>query len=134
MEINYPVTNRQADLPSADVLVAFTNINGAITYVNKKLVAISGFERNELLGANHNLLRHPDMPMEVFEDLWMSLRNGKPWVGLIKNRAKNGDYYWVNAHFTPIRDYEGRIVEYMSVKYAPTPEEISAAEQLYATL
>ena len=77
-------------------------MKGKITYVNQDFLRVSGFSENELLGAPHNIVRHPDMPVEAFEDLWRTLKSGKAWTGVVKNRCKNGDYYWVEANVAPL--------------------------------
>ena len=111
-------------------IVTKTDLKGAITYANESFVSISGFSREELVGHNHNVVRHPDMPPEAFEDLWLTIKAGQPWRGLVKNRSKNGDHYWVEAFVTPIT-VDGRTVGYQSVRNAPKREEVAAAETLY---
>ncbi|MDC6711134.1 PAS domain-containing protein, partial [Leclercia adecarboxylata] len=104
-----------------------------MTYANPDFVAISGFTEDELLGEHHNTVRHPDMPEAAFADLWQTLQANKSWMGVVKNRCKNGDHYWVSAFATPVcRD--GKVVEYQSVRTRPQPEQIQAAEALYAQL
>lgn len=111
-------------------IVTKTDLRGVITYANPAFVEISGFTRAELIGAHHNIVRHPDMPAAAFADLWRTVKAGAPWRGLVKNRTKTGDYYWVDAYVTPLTS-EGKPVGYMSVRTAPTPEARSAAEQHY---
>jgi methyl-accepting chemotaxis protein len=130
MKMNLPVTNNEIPVPEGMLIVSKTNLKGIITDANEEFVRISGFARDELIGKNHNIVRHPDMPPAAFEDLWAKLKAGKPWQGLVKNRAKNGDYYWVEAHVTPITE-GGQTVGYMSVRYAPTRAQIAEAEALY---
>ncbi len=133
MKINEPVTDREVKLRDGQELVTKTNLKGIITYVNPAFIEISGFSRDELLGKNHNVVRHPDMPPAAFKDLWETLKLGRPWSKLVKNRCKNGDYYWVKANVTPIfRD--GEIVEYMSVRTKPSHEEIEQSSVLYSKL
>ena len=110
MKINLPVSQREVAVgPRANIL-STTDLKGVITYVNPDFIAISGFEEDELLGRSHNLVRHPDMPPAAFADLWRTLKAGRSWMGLVKNRCKNGDHYWVSAFATPvIRD--GAVVE-----------------------
>ena len=114
-------------------IVSKTTPKGVITYVNRDFVEISGFTEQELIGQAHNIVRHPDMPQAAFEDLWRTVQQGKPWRGIVKNRCKNGDYYWVEANVTPIWE-NGRVVEYMSVRSKPTTEQIRQAEALYTQL
>ncbi|WP_440075200.1 PAS domain-containing protein, partial [Klebsiella pneumoniae] len=104
-----------------------------MTYVNPDFIKISGFTEEELLGQPHNIVRHPDMPPAAFEHMWSTLKSGRSWMGLVKNRCKNGDHYWVSAYVTPIAK-NGSIVEYQSVRTKPEPEQVLAAEKLYAQL
>ena len=133
MKKNLPVSGRAIPVsPTANIL-STTNLKGAVSYVNADFIAISGFTEEELLGVNHNIVRHPDMPPAAFAHLWQTLKAGKSWMGLVKNRSKNGDHYWVSAYATPVRR-NGEVVEYQSVRTAATPEQTAAAEQLYARL
>ena len=133
MKINLPVTQRDIPVPQNTYLVSQTNLKGIITDANEAFVAISGFTRAELMGSSHNIVRHPDMPAAAFGDMWGSLKAGMPWRGTVKNRAKNGDHYWVDAQIVPIFK-NGEITGYMSVRRAPTRQQIAEAEALYATL
>lgn len=101
--------------------------------VNPDFIKISGFTEEELLGQPHNIVRHPDMPPAAFEHMWSTLKSGRSWMGLVKNRCKNGDHYWVSAYVTPIAK-NGSIVEYQSVRTKPEPEQVLAAEKLYTQL
>jgi aerotaxis receptor len=130
MKINLPVTNVERKLDPSKPVVTKTDLKGQISYANEAFIEISGFSREELLGASHNTVRHPDMPPEAFADLWRCIGAGHPWRGLVKNRCKNGDYYWVEAFVTPITE-NGHRIGYMSVRSAPRSEDIAAAEQLY---
>ena len=131
MKINEPVTDVEIPFPQNDVLVSKTDAKGIITYANPAFVRISGFSESELVGKNHNLVRHPDMPAAAFKDLWDTVKQGDTWTGIVKNRAKSGDYYWVKANVTPITNADGS-VEYMSVRTAPSAAEKEVAEKLYA--
>ena len=133
MKINEPVTDREVKLRDGQELVTKTDLKGTITYVNPDFVEVSGFSQAELVGKNHNIVRHPDMPPAAFKDLWETLKLGRPWSKLVKNRCKNGDYYWVKANVTPIFQ-NGEIVEYMSVRSCPTQAEIEESTALYAKL
>ncbi len=113
------------------MLVSRTDAGGRITFVNKAFIDISGFTEAELIGSPHNLVRHPHMPKEAFADLWATIKGGKPWEGFVKNRAKNGDHYWVRANVTPVVE-QGQIVGYVSIRSKPSREQIAAAERLYA--
>ncbi|WP_333877385.1 methyl-accepting chemotaxis protein [Methylobacter sp.] len=114
-------------------LVSRTDLKGIITYVNYEFVAISGFTRDELMGSSHNIVRHPDMPAAAYEDLWLTLKALRPWQGLVKNRTKSGDYYWVDANVLPVFK-NGKVHEYLSVRRVPKREKIEWAEQLYLQL
>ncbi|MBI5429284.1 MAG: Tar ligand binding domain-containing protein, partial [Nitrosomonadales bacterium] len=130
MRINMPITDREIMLDDDTCIVSRTDIKGRINFINDDFVRISGFQEEELLGAPHNIVRHPDMPPEAYADLWKTLGEGKPWIGLVKNRCKNGDYYWVEAHASPIRDGD-RVIGYMSVRTKPGRDKVMAAENLY---
>ncbi len=130
MRINQPVTSNEYVLRDGESIVSKTNLKGKITYINPYFVEVSGFSEEELLGAPHNIVRHPDMPPEAFADLWQTLRDGIPWTGMVKNRRKNGDYYWVLANVTPIRE-NGQVVGYMSVRTKPSQAQVEAASQIY---
>ncbi|WP_320643258.1 PAS domain-containing protein [Aeromonas veronii] len=114
-------------------MLSTTSPQSHITYVNPDFIKISGFTEEELLGQPHNIVRHPDMPPAAFEHMWSTLKSGRSWMGLVKNRCKNGDHYWVSAYVTPIAK-NGSIVEYQSVRTKPEPEQVLAAEKLYAQL
>ncbi len=130
MKLNGPVTEREVKMKPDTILVTRTDLTGVITYANSTFIEISGYSKDELLGAHHNIVRHPDMPPAAFEDLWKSLKQGQPWTAPVKNRTKSGDYYWVEANVTPVYK-NGAVHEYLSVRYAPSPEQISRAEELY---
>jgi aerotaxis receptor len=128
--INLPVVNEEVLAPADDSIVSTTDPQGRITYVNSVFVAVSGFSREELMGKAHNIVRHPDMPARAFKDLWDTVSAGKPWTGVVKNRCKDGRYYWVVANVAPIFD-GGELVGYSSVRGRPTREQIAAAAALY---
>src|SRR5690606_37129274 len=104
-------------------ILSTTNLKGIITYVNDEFVNFSGFSREELIGQPHNIVRHPDMPAAAFDELWGCLKAGQPWMGLVKNRCKNGGYYWVNAYVTPIFK-DGQVVEFQSLRTRANPEAV----------
>jgi len=133
MKLNHPVTDREVLMKPGTILVTRTNLKGIITYANDAFIEISGFSKDELVGANHNMVRHPDMPPAAFEDLWNCLKAGRPWTAPVKNRTKTGDYYWVEANVTPVFK-NGKVQEYLSVRYAPSREQIQQAESLYEKL
>ncbi|MGZ5052570.1 MAG: methyl-accepting chemotaxis protein [Methylobacter sp.] len=130
MKINQPITNVEHTLSDTDSIVTKTNLKGIITYANEDFIQISGFAKEELIGASHNIVRHPDMPVELFEDLWNSMEAGRPWTGIIKNRCKNGDFYWVSANVTPYYEND-ELVGYMSVRSKPTEKQVEEAAVAY---
>ncbi|NVZ49650.1 methyl-accepting chemotaxis protein [Pseudomonas sp. B6002] len=133
MKINLPVTGRGVDFaPDANIL-STTDLTGAITYANGDFIDVCGYTREELLGSPHNLLRHPDMPPAAFAHMWQTLKSGRSWMGMVKNRCKNGDHYWVSAYATPVTR-EGKTVEYQSVRTKPATHRVAAAERAYAQL
>jgi len=133
LKVNLPVTQREKPFPQGRYLVSKTDLKGSITYANDAFVELSGFSREELIGKNHNLVRHPDMPPQAFEDLWRTVKAGLPWRGTVKNRAKDGDHYWVDAFVVPVRENDAT-VGYMSVRSAPARQTVAAAEALYQRL
>ena len=130
MKINLPVTNNEIELRDDQFIVSKTDLKGLITYVNQDFLDISGFAEAELIGASHNIVRHPDMPPAAFEDLWKTLKAGRPWRGLVKNRCKNGDFYWVEATAMPLKEGE-QTVGYISLRRKGTRAEIEAADAVY---
>jgi aerotaxis receptor len=130
MRTNLPVTSKEHQFGAEECLVSVTDTKGRITYCNGAFVDVSGFARNELLGQPHNLVRHPDMPEEAFRDMWQTLQSGLPWTGIVKNRRKSGDHYWVRANATPMVD-GSTTVGYLSVRTCPTRDEVEGAEALY---
>jgi len=130
VRLNLPVTNIERHLKHGEYIVSKTDLKGRIAYVNGPFMEISGFSEEELLGQSHNIVRHPDMPSEAYADLWNTLRSGKPWQGIVKNRCKNGDHYWVEANANPIWE-NGRIIGYMSLRSKATRAQIETAERFY---
>ncbi|MBW8328073.1 MAG: PAS domain-containing protein, partial [Thiobacillus sp.] len=133
MRSNLPVTNVEYVLKDTETIVSKTDLHGNITYINQDFINISGFSEAELMGQPQNIVRHPDMPVEAFADFWSSLRSGKAWTGLVKNRCKNGDHYWVVANAAPIIENQ-KIVGYASIRMKPTREEVQAAESAYRAI
>ncbi|GHS80068.1 chemotaxis protein [Pseudomonas sp. PAGU 2196] len=133
MRLNLPVTPVEQRFPSGQRLISATDTASHITYCNPEFAAISGYSEAELIGSPHNLVRHPDMPPAVYALMWRYLKAGKSWMGIVKNRCRNGDFYWVNAYVTPILE-DGRVIGYESVRVCPTREQVSRAEALYARL
>lgn len=131
MRNNLPVTQKERTLEAGRILLSRTDLDSRIVFANSAFVNASGFAEAELLGQPHNMVRHPDVPEAVFGDLWTTIRSGKLWNGIVKNRAKNGDHYWVNANVTPIFS-NGAVSGYTSVRIPATRQEITAAEHAYA--
>ena len=130
MKINMPVTQKEVFLEVGETIVSKTDLKGQITYINQTFLDISGFTESELIGQAHNIVRHPDMPTEAFADLWGTLKAGRPWTGMVKNRCKNGDHYWVLANATPFYE-NGSLSGYMSVRTTASREQIDATERAY---
>jgi aerotaxis receptor len=133
MRVNLPITQHEFDYPAEQMLVSTTDTKGFITHCNPAFVAVSGYSSEELIGQNHNLVRHPDMPAAAYKDLWSTVGRGRPWTALVKNRRKNGDHYWVQANITPIMQ-NGKPAGYMSVRIKPERQQIQEAEALYAAM
>jgi len=127
------VTQREYELPDGVTLVSTTDPQGRITHCNREFVEASGFDYDELLGQPHHIVRHPDMPPEAFADMWATIGRGRPWSGLVKNRRKDGDHYWVQANVSPVMK-NGKPAAYMSVRLKPSREQVAAAEALYGKL
>ena len=130
MKINLPVTQKELHLSDDCIILSTTDAKGQITYVNDEFIKYSGFSAEELLGNSHNIVRHPDMPPQAFENLWVTIKANKPWMGLVKNRCKNGDHYWVDAIVTPIV-HNGKITEYQSIRTKASRADIERAERVY---
>ena len=130
MRTNLPVTGHEYAFAPEATLLSVTEPGSHITYANAAFIEVSGFAPQDILGQPHNLVRHPDMPREAFADLWATLKAGKSWTALVKNRRAGGDHYWVRANVTPVVR-GGTLAGYMSVRTQPAREEVQAAEQLY---
>lgn len=125
--------NNEKRFSEGSTLISVTDLQGDIQYCNRDFIDISGYTENELIGSHHNIVRHPDMPKAAFKDLWDTIKDNRAWQGFVKNKCKNGDYYWVNAYVTPIFQ-DGEKVGYQSVRSCPTRDEVKKIESLYATL
>jgi methyl-accepting chemotaxis protein len=133
MRKNLPVTNVEYPIHDDTLIVSKTDPKGKLAYFNKQFVDASGFTEAELMGQPHNIVRHPDMPPEAFEDLWATIKAGVPWAGAVKNRRKNGDFYWVRASATPIWE-NGQIAGYMSIRTRLPAEQRAEAEHVYGLM
>jgi aerotaxis receptor len=123
-------SGKEHPFPAGQTLISYTDPKGRITRANQSFIELSGFSKAELLGQPHNLVRHPDMPSEAYRDLWHTLKKNRPWSGIVKNRRKNGDHYWVRAYASPLADKSG----YVSVRVAASSDEIKSAEKLYVRM
>ena len=130
MQADQTVTQREFSYPPDATLMSTTDVHSHIQYANSAFVEVSGFTPDTLMGAPHKLVRHPDMPKQAFADLWATLRQGQAWTGLVKNRRKDGDHYWVRANVSPMVR-QGQVRGFISVRTQPTREEIQEAESLY---
>ena len=122
--------NKEVFLGKDTIIVSQTDEKGIVIFANADFCKIAGYDLDELVGKLHNVVRHQDMPKWAFEDLWKTIKAGKIWKGIVKNKTKNGGFYWVNATVFPSRDVDGTI-RYISVRIKPTVEEIQNAENLY---
>lgn len=127
---NQNVINEEVTFSAEQELVSTTDLRGVITYANPAFCRVAGFTAEELIGKNHNLVRHPDMPAAAFADLWQKLKQGQSWRGLVKNRCKDGRYYWVDAFVTPIYQQQ-KLVGYQSVRVKPDAKLIQRANKNY---
>ncbi len=114
-----------------DFIVSKTDLKGRITYCNRIFIEFSGYTEEELLGSQHNIVRHPDMPRAVFKLLWDTLAAGNECFAYVKNMAKDGSYYWVFANVTPSYDQQDKAIGYLSVRRKPKPEAIKLVAGLY---
>ena len=130
MRLNSPVTDNEYLVSEDESIVSTTDLQGNITYANPYFIEVSGYDVSELIGAPQNILRHPDMPAEAFADMWATIKRGQSWSGMVKNRRKNGDFYWVRANVTPVM-MNGSAIGYMSVRIKPTRDEVNEATLLY---
>lgn len=133
MRNNQPITNREKMIPAGATLVSKTDPKGIILYASKDFSDISEYENDAMVGEPHNVVRHPEMPQAAFADLWERIREGHPWRGLVKNRAKGGDHYWVEAQVSP-QMRNGKLVGYISVRRPPSRAEVETADRFYAKL
>ena len=127
------VTQNEYPLDDDTTLMSTTDVHSYITHANDTFVQVSGYQLDELTGQPHNMVRHPEMPKAAFADMWYTLQQGEPWSGIVKNRRKNGDHYWVRANAVPMVR-RGQVTGYMSIRTRATAEEIAAVEPLYRAL
>ena len=127
-------TGKEQFFSKDEIIVSKTDPAGILTYTNRVFLAIAGYTEEELLGAPHNIIRHPDMPRCVFQLLWDTLQSGREIFAYVKNMTKNGDHYWVLAHVTPTFDAAGDIIGYHSSRRVPLRSAVDKCAELYATL
>ena len=116
---------------SKGLIISSTDLKGIITYANRKFCEIAGYTKSELTGKNHNIIRHPDMPKAAFKELWNMIQKGKEWTGVVKNLRKDGRYYWVFTHISPIFDNAGEITGYTAARRPASENEVSECTLLY---
>ena len=133
MRVNLPITTHEYVFPKGQTLVSTTDLKGRILYCNPMFIEVSGYSRDELLGQPHNIVRHPDMPEEAYRDMWQTIASGVPWSAAVKNRRKDGSFYWVMANVTPLMQGD-QPSGFMSVRTEARREQIEAAEKLYAQM
>ena len=126
-----PVNNTEIIFDDRQFMLTKTDLKGVITYANQDFIQVSGFTEDELVGHSHNVVRHPDMPVEAFEDMWRNLKAGRPWTGMVKNRTKDGDFYWVEANATPLFE-SGVITGYLSMRKKPSRQQVDEATDAYS--
>jgi PAS domain S-box-containing protein len=124
-------TDKEIVMREDDFIVSKTDLKGRITYGNKTFIEFSGFEEKDILGIQHNVIRHPDMPRAVFKMLWSSIQEGKEIFAYVKNICKDGSFYWVIANITPSVDETGTVLGYYSVRRKPHPRAIPVITALY---
>lgn len=134
MRNNLPVIDEEFLFPAGQTLVSTTDIKGNIVYCNPAFIEVSGYSKQELIGQPHNIIRHPDMPEEAFRDMWDTISSGRPWSALVKNRRKDGSFYWVMANVTPLLNDSGQCEGYMSVRTEPQREQVQEAQALYSQM
>jgi len=133
MRNNQPVTKVEHQIQEGAFIASMTDTKGIITFVNEEFIRVSGFSREELIGQPHNLVRHPDMPAAAFAWLWDTIKKGEVWRGMVKNRCKNGDFYWVDVNVSPVRE-RGALVGFVSIRSKPSRTQVRDAEGIYARI
>ena len=115
------------------LIISSTDLNGIITYANRKFCEIAGYTRDELIGKNHNIIRHPDMPRAAFVELWQTIQAGKEWTGIVKNLRQDGKYYWVYSHISPILT-KGEVTGFTATRRQTSKAEIEETLAIYAKM
>ena len=131
MKPNIVPTQREIELGANDVIVSKTDLQGRIPYANRKFMQIADYSERDLIGIQHNIIRHPDMPRGAFKLLWDTLKAEREFFGLVKNMTSDGGHYWVFANITPDRDANGKVIGYFSFRRKPKRQAIAAIEPIY---
>ncbi len=131
MKPNIQPTAHELIMRDDDIIVTKTDSKGRITYCNRTFIEFSGYTENELLGRQHNIVRHPDMPRAVFKLLWDTIQTGEEFNGYVKNLHKDGGFYWVFANITPSQDASGQLLGFYSVRRKPRPAALEIIIPLY---
>lgn len=131
VKLNIAPTSQEVSWRDDEIIVSKTDLTGRITYVNRTFMRVANFSEDQVLGKQHNIVRHPDMPRGAFKLLWDTLKQGREFFGYVKNITSEGHYYWVFANVTPDVDYRGQPVGYYSVRRKASPHGIQVVEGLY---
>ena len=115
----------------SNVIISQTDLKGVVTYTNRAFMQVCGYDKDELIGKPHNIVRHPDMPKEIFQKMWQTIQSGQVWNGLLKNLRKDGLYYWVRTEVLPLKNDEGRITGYIAANKVPSRKDIQENEEIY---
>jgi PAS domain S-box-containing protein len=134
MKTGITPTSRERLMRDEDFIVSKTDPKGRITYCNRIFIEFAGYPEQDLLGSQHNIIRHPDMPRAVFRFMWETLQAGQEFFGYVKNMASDGSFYWVFANVTPTRNDRGDIVGYFSVRRKPRLDALALVVPLYAAM
>ncbi len=134
MKRNTKPINKEIPYPDGKIIVSKTDLKGRITYCNELFTKMSGYKEEQLIGAPHNIVRHPDMPRIIFKLLWETIQGGHEIDAYVKNMSKNGEYYWVIANVTPSFNVRGDVIGYFSVRRKPTQAQLAIIEPLYRDL
>ena len=116
------------------VIISQTDLKGIITYANKAFCTVSAYKQDELIGASHNLIRHPDMPKEAFFKMWETVKGGQSWNGIVKNLRKDGLYYWVETEVLPVKNEENEITGYIAARRTAAEKNVKETKEIYAKM
>lgn len=130
MKKNLPFTDVEVPFPEGEEIISTTDLKCIVTNFNKTFQTISGFDYDELINKNHNVIRHPEIPPAAFDDLWKTIKTNQHWMGIIRNRVKNGNHYWVDAYISPVVENDA-VVGYESVRSKPSRDRVARADQIY---